>query len=1087
MKRGKLWGRVLSAAGLSLSIFLNSFGNVSVAMAMDTENIDDITIVEDKEASEDIVISEEVNEESLLLSSEEAEGYTVSYSAAAPRDVRDADNSLVTRNNVHDGAILQAFCWSFNTIAENMADIAEAGYTAVQTSPINECLSTNPGMNLHGPDGMWYYHYQPTDWVIGNYQLGTRDEFKNMCDVADEYGIAVIVDILPNHTTTSLASVSDNLFEAAGGRDSLYHTTGMTAGGYSDRLELTYYQMGGLPDVDTENISFQEYFYEFLKDCVYLGADGFRIDTAKHIALPDDPVPADYADEADRNTFYPNMREALNDYANEVGTKSYDELFVYGEVLQGTADRLPSYQEYIGGTTASNYGASLRSALSSGDLSVSKITDYQIYDETVNGRTYNADTEKLITWVESHDNYMNDSESCWRSINDEQVLLGWSYIAARKDGTPLFFSRPDGSSAENPYGNNQIGAAGSDIYRDPIVKAVNLFRRQMLDADEFISNPGGNIETVMVERKSDDVQGAVIINSGLARTTINAQSQLTDGTYKNMVEGNDDIFLVIDGIIFGSIAARSVVVLSDKQEGTGTVVSFYNSENWDNVVARVDGSEETLETTNDKDGWFWVTVLDDEFEITFENPDGSKISPTYKVTGESGTFATFASDSLYYSKEEAEKAIGISTYPVYFFGTEGWQSVNVYGWLSDGTQLFGGWPGTTAVNEGEGWWRADVKVKGEESSFNLIFNNGSDKQTENIEGITPDSKDIYLAVDAEKSNGQLVVDRYTSKEDAQEALGVSGSLTTAYFYNTEGWETVYAYTWGATALGEWPGKEMTLEEDGWYKIVLPAGAGEELNIIFNNGGNGKQTSDMKITDMKYRFFLHNGIAYQKYGTKKEALAAIASGDDVSFTTVYFYNENADDEAWQNVALYVYGGENGEYNNLIGGWPGKSMDREEGTNWYSTTVPSAAIETHTLTYIFNNNGGGVQLADNKDITREKSYFTSSSTDSFASKEEVMEYLGISTEEPGDDPQEPIDEPEEPGEDPVVEPEEPVVEPEEPVVEPEEPVVEPEEPQQPEQPVRPDLPPVPPIQIIIPVMRMVRRIVAIFIGSIFRFFC
>ena len=290
---------------------------------------------------------------------------------------------------------------------------------------------------------------------------------------------------------------------------------------------------------------------------------------------------------------------------------------------------------------------------------------------------------------------------------------------------------------------------------------------------------------------------------------------------------------------------------------------------------------------------------------------------------------------------------------------------------------------------------------------------------------------------------------------------------------------------------------MTLEEDGWYKIVLPAGAGEELNIIFNNGGNGKQTNDMKITDMKYRFFLHNGIAYQKYGTKKEALAAIASGDDVSYTTVYFYNENADDDAWQNVALYVYGGENGEYNNLIGGWPGKSMDREEGTNWYSVAVPSAAIETHTLTYIFNNNGGGSQLADNKDITREKSYFTSSSTDSFSSKEEVLKYLGISTEEPGDDPQdpgtedpqEPGDDPEEPGTDePVVEPDEPVVEPEEPVVEPEEPVIEPEEPeepQEPESPFKPCLPPVPPIQIIIPVMRMIRRIVAIFISSIFRF--
>ena len=418
MKKGNLWKRGLFTTGLGLSIFLSSFGNVTGARAAElpgennaleiqnqseTEASDEEKVTDEsteevtekvtekvtgevtEDASEDAVEETEGEETTtseedstgdavqeadgeFLSTAESCEGeYTVSLAEAAtvkrraPRDRKASDNAEVNKENVHDGAILQAFCWSFNTIADNMAAIADAGYTAVQTSPINECLDTNPGKNLHGPDGMWYYHYQPTDWVIGNYQLGSRDEFKHMCDVADEYGIAVIVDILPNHTTTSLNNVSDKLYEAAGGKDSLYHTTGMTAGGYSDRLELTYYQMGGLPDVDTENISFQEYFFEFLKDCVYLGADGFRIDTAKHIALPDDPVPASYED-TDRNTFYPNMREALNEYAGEVGTKSYDELFVYGEVLQGGGDRLAAYQEYIGGTTASGYGANLRSS-----------------------------------------------------------------------------------------------------------------------------------------------------------------------------------------------------------------------------------------------------------------------------------------------------------------------------------------------------------------------------------------------------------------------------------------------------------------------------------------------------------------------------------------------------------------------------------------------------------------------------------------------------------------------------------------------------------------------------------------------------
>lgn len=118
-----------------------------------------------------------------------------------------------TADKVADGAILQAFSWDFNTIKASMADIAAAGFSAVQTSPINECFKgEGGGMELYG-DGKWYYHYQPTDFKIGNYQLGTRDEFKSMCSEAHKYGVKVLVDVIANHTTT-LSAVSDNLIKA---------------------------------------------------------------------------------------------------------------------------------------------------------------------------------------------------------------------------------------------------------------------------------------------------------------------------------------------------------------------------------------------------------------------------------------------------------------------------------------------------------------------------------------------------------------------------------------------------------------------------------------------------------------------------------------------------------------------------------------------------------------------------------------------------------------------------------------------------------------------------------------------------------
>ena len=43
------------------------------------------------------------------------------------------------------GAILHAFCWSFQTIKENMKQIADAGFTMVQTSPANKCFVGDDG------------------------------------------------------------------------------------------------------------------------------------------------------------------------------------------------------------------------------------------------------------------------------------------------------------------------------------------------------------------------------------------------------------------------------------------------------------------------------------------------------------------------------------------------------------------------------------------------------------------------------------------------------------------------------------------------------------------------------------------------------------------------------------------------------------------------------------------------------------------------------------------------------------------------------------------------------------------------------
>ena len=191
--------------------------------------------------------------------------------------------------------ILHAWSWNFPTMAQNMKKIADAGFTMIQTSPVQQCFDPEGGskklFDETGKEGFWYYYYQPIDWKIGNQILGTRQQMKEMMDSAIKYDIRVIVDVLPNHTAFDIDAVSDDMVRAVGGRHKLYHSQGLTpVNDYNDRMQCTLWGSGALPDVNTENPDFQKYYMQFVNELLALGVRGFRYDTAKHIGVHSDPV-----------------------------------------------------------------------------------------------------------------------------------------------------------------------------------------------------------------------------------------------------------------------------------------------------------------------------------------------------------------------------------------------------------------------------------------------------------------------------------------------------------------------------------------------------------------------------------------------------------------------------------------------------------------------------------------------------------------------------------------------------------------------------------------------------------------------------
>lgn len=443
--------------------------------------------------------------------------------------------------------ILHVWSWNFPTIAKNMKTIADAGYTMLQTSPVQQHF--NPEGKITkifdggGKDGSWYYYYQPTDWKIGNAIVGTREQMKEMMDSAAKYNVQVLVDVLPNHTAFDVDAVSDDFYKAVGGRDRMFHSKGLTPiNNYNDREQCTLWAMGSLPDVNTENPDFQKYYLTFVNDLLSLGVHGFRYDTAKHIGVHSDPV--DTASGVKENDFW-DVVTGRKSVKGVSLSQPYDSLFVYGEVLQDKNVPELEYADYMG-QTASGYGHVLREALAKGSVNGLDIVSWH----------HQAAPEYLTTWVESHDTYCNAHESA--SLTDDQIRTGWVFLTARQNGIPLFFSRPMGSTRENYWGDNVIGARGNGEFFHPEVVAVNKFRKAMSGQKEDLQfNPDGSILLVNRGKK-----GAAVVNISSVAGFVDLPTGLPDGVYTDVVYGKE--FKVKKHRLHGIAAPYRTYILQHK-------------------------------------------------------------------------------------------------------------------------------------------------------------------------------------------------------------------------------------------------------------------------------------------------------------------------------------------------------------------------------------------------------------------------------------------------------------------------------------------------------------------------------------------
>ena len=393
-----------------------------------------------------------------LLTSSLAFSFSVSAAEA------DVDSSVASEPKIQekseDGVILHAFNWSYNSIKENLPQIAAAGYSTVQTSPVTQPKDFGMSVDV---SMQWSKLYQPVSMQIAQSSwLGTREELAALCTEADKYGVKIIVDIVANHManykdptsgTINKNKLSDEVktYEPTlyNGYSTYFHSETSNASDSSTHL-MVQGHVSDCPDLNTGNSTVQSKMLALLKDCIDCGVDGFRFDAAKHIETEKDG--------SDASSFWANtLDQAKSYYKSKNGGK---ELFAYGEILNGIGNRdLSGYTNRMR-VTENKYSDNITAGVAKGSTNMASSTNYQL----------SGSASKAVVWAESHDTYMGESGSSSYSntsgITDAQIARAWAIVAARKGSTPLFFARP---------GSAMMGQAAGDLsYKSTAVSYTHL-------------------------------------------------------------------------------------------------------------------------------------------------------------------------------------------------------------------------------------------------------------------------------------------------------------------------------------------------------------------------------------------------------------------------------------------------------------------------------------------------------------------------------------------------------------------------------------------------------------------------------------
>ena len=704
-----------------------------------------------------------------------------------------ADNKYGLKDNIQDGVILHCFDWTLADIQAEIPNIAKAGFTAVQTSPVHERA---------GKGSVWYDVYRPYDFKIGN-GLGTEADLKALCAKAHEYGVKVIVDVVANHT--DYGNVAERLLDL-----SLYHQLGHGID-WHNRNDVTHGEIG-MKDLDTNNPTVQAIIKQYIQDLKACGVDGVRWDAIKHIGLP-----------SEGDSFMKNVVD--------------QEMYNYGEILDNTGGNdnvlFPEYQTYMS-ITDNGYGNGFANSFAGGSINESE----------GNFNQRNAKTEKLVYWGESHDTYANDGgESKEKSQN--VIDRAYAVVAGNNGATALYFSRP----AQKAKNDIRFGDKGSVHFKDAEVAQVNYMHNVCAGEPNYYVKGNGVCAQV---RKSGAI---IVLGSGSDRdvTVANGAGDgkwLKSGTYKDMVGGG--AFTVNASTISGHVGESGIAVIYNAGPIVLTPEVVFDPA--DGTAFSDETLTVTATPLNATSAWIQVNggekqnfTAAKQFTVGADVAYGKNVTITWGATDKAGKTE---SGSVTYKKVKAYvpelgKADEISC----FLETTN-TAAAIYVWndkVSSKIEHAGAW--NDAINK-------KLPLVGKSASGKNVFKWTYDgtETTAPSQLIFLDGNGNKITGNVEFVNHGYYVDGTYSTTITKVHDEVIADPEYVYFDNASNWENVYCYFYnGTTSSTAWPGVKMTYDasashngKTGWYKATIPT-AYLNAKFFINNGTPGTAINGANAT------------------------------------------------------------------------------------------------------------------------------------------------------------------------------------------------------------------------------------------------